>query len=62
MAAQEAEDAWHRAKDAAMKQKEQEEKEANRWRESSTIQHIIDHYNQGPWKSPFVGDNAMMNA
>jgi len=41
---------------------EQEEKEACRWREFSAIQHIIDHYNQGPAKSPFVGDNAMMNA
>jgi len=51
----EAEAAWRRAK-------EQEEKEACRWREFSAIQHIIDHYNQGPAKSPFNGDNAMMNA
>merc|ERR1712072_450392 len=58
----EAEAAWRHAKEEAAKQKEQEEKEACRWREFSAIQHIIDHYNQGPAKSPFVGDNAMMNA
>jgi hypothetical protein len=58
----EAEAAWRHAKQEAAKQKEQEEKEACRWREFSAIQHIIDHYNQGPAKSPFVGDNAMMNA
>merc|ERR1711939_1103982 len=58
----EAEAAWRHAKQEAAKQKEQEEKEACRWREFSAIQHIIDHYNQGPSKSPFVGDNAMMNA
>merc|ERR1712086_293319 len=58
----EAEAAWRRAKEEAAKQKEQEEKEACRWREFSAIQHIIDHYNQGPAKSPFNGDNAMMNA
>jgi len=58
----EAEAAWRVAKEEAAKQKEQEEKEACRWREFSAIQHIIDHYNQGPAKSPFVGDNAMMNA
>merc|ERR1712072_533913 len=61
-AAAEAEAAWLHAKEASEKQKEQEEKEACRWREFSAIQHIIDHYNQGPAKSPFVGDNAMMNA
>merc|ERR1711939_699457 len=60
--AAEAEAAWLHAKEASEKQKEQEEKEACRWREFSAIQHIIDHYNQGPAKSPFVGDNAMMNA
>jgi len=54
--------AWRKAKEEAARQKEQEEKEACRWREFSAIQHIIDHYNQGPAKSPFVGDNAMMNA
>jgi len=58
----EADAAWRHAKEEAAKQKEQEEKEACRWREFSAIQHIIDHYNQGPAKSPFVGDNAMMNA
>jgi hypothetical protein len=58
----EAEAAWRHAKEEAAKQKEQEEKEACRWREFSAIQHIIDHYNQGPAKSPFCGDNAMMNA
>merc|ERR1712072_279352 len=58
----EAEAAWRHAKQEAAKQKEQEEKEACRWREFSAIQHIIDHYNQGPAKSPFCGDNAMMNA
>merc|ERR1719409_771150 len=58
----EAEAAWRHAKQETAKQKEQEEKEACRWREFSAIQHIIDHYNQGPAKSPFCGDNAMMNA
>jgi len=58
----ETEAAWRHAKQEAAKRKEQEEKEACRWREFSAIQHIIDHYNQGPAKSPFVGDNAMMNA
>jgi len=58
----EADAAWRVAREKASKQKEQEEKEALRWREFSAIQHIIDHYNQGPSKSPFVGDNAMMNA
>merc|ERR1711907_228994 len=47
-AAAEAEAAWLQAKQEATKQKAQEEKEACRWRESSAIQHIIDHYNQGP--------------
>jgi hypothetical protein len=55
--------AWRYAKSEAAKLKQdQEDKEASRWREFSAIQHIIDHYSQGPAKSPFVGDNAMMNA
>ena len=60
--AAEADAAYRFAQQQAAQQKEQEEKEASRWREFSAIQHIIDHYNQGPAKSPFVGDNAMMNA
>lgn len=39
----------------------QEEKEACRWREFSTIQHIIDHYNQGPAKSAFEDSSTAMN-
>lgn len=58
----ESEAAWEEARRETARQAVQEEKEASRWREFNAIQHIIDHYTQGPSKSPFVGDNAMMNA
>lgn len=62
--AHEAEVMWKRAKEEAARQKELEETEASRWREFSAIQHIIDHYTQGPSKSPFIPreNYLMMNA
>jgi len=47
--------------DAMARRKADEEIEASRWREFAAIQYIIDHYNTGPTKSPFVGNNSYMN-
>ena len=41
------------AAEKARQLKEQEEREARRWRDFSAIQNIIDHYTQGPPRSPF---------
>ena len=44
--------AAQRRQELAIKTKQQEAQEARRWREHSTIQCIIDHYNTGPTTSP----------
>jgi hypothetical protein len=44
----------------AESKRQEEEREALRWREFNAIQYIIDYYNTGPAKSPFIGNNSMM--
>ena len=50
-----------RVEEESRRKRQDEALEASRWREFAAIQFIIDHYNTGPTKSPFVGNNAYMN-